>query len=100
MSGLPLDWTLYTPGTKIPDGFFLYQNMVISLPAFNDLSAQGFFQAPSSILQLTKKNNMPAYVAAMAHTRIWLDSCRGGGPGLEGQVHNRRNPGQIVDCSS
>ncbi|KAJ9055931.1 hypothetical protein DSO57_1038258 [Entomophthora muscae] len=52
MSGLLLDWTPYTPGAEIPDGFFLYQNTVIPLPAFNAMSTQGFFQtAPPVILQ-------------------------------------------------
>ncbi|KAJ9066972.1 hypothetical protein DSO57_1004402 [Entomophthora muscae] len=63
MSGLPPDWTPYTPGAKIPDGFFLNQNTLIPLPAFNAMSAQGFFQAPSSMPQPTNKSAMPAYVA-------------------------------------
>ncbi|KAJ9069311.1 hypothetical protein DSO57_1019873 [Entomophthora muscae] len=42
----------------------------------------------------------PFVVDDMAHTRAWLGSHKGGGLGLEGQVHNRRNSGQIVDCSS
>ncbi|KAJ9078797.1 hypothetical protein DSO57_1002858 [Entomophthora muscae] len=45
MSGNLLDWTPYTPGTEIPDGFVLYQNTVILLSTFNAMSAQGFFQA-------------------------------------------------------
>ncbi|KAJ9063861.1 hypothetical protein DSO57_1036487 [Entomophthora muscae] len=57
------DWTLYTPGTKIPNGFVLYQNTVILLTAFNAMSAQGFFQAPSLMPQPADKNTMPAYVA-------------------------------------
>ncbi|KAJ9071988.1 hypothetical protein DSO57_1031810 [Entomophthora muscae] len=58
MSGLPPDWTLYTPGTEIPNGFILYQNTVIPLPAFNALSAQGFFQTPSSMPQPADKTTM------------------------------------------
>ncbi|KAJ9068714.1 hypothetical protein DSO57_1025949 [Entomophthora muscae] len=57
MSGLPVDWTPYAPGAEIPDGFVLYQNMVISLPEFNALSAQGFFQAPFSTPQENKKHH-------------------------------------------
>ncbi|KAJ9079626.1 hypothetical protein DSO57_1033419 [Entomophthora muscae] len=49
MSGLLVDWTPYAPSAKIPDGFFLYQNMMIPLPRFNALSAQGFLQAPSAM---------------------------------------------------
>ena len=63
MYGLPLDWTPYTPDAEIPNGFFLYQNMVIPLPAFNAMSTQGFFHALSSIPQPTDKNTMPSYVA-------------------------------------
>ncbi|KAJ9072052.1 hypothetical protein DSO57_1031151 [Entomophthora muscae] len=62
MSGLPPDWTPYTPGTEIPDGFVLYQNMVILLPAFNVMSAQGFFQAPSLMPQPADETTMPAYI--------------------------------------
>ncbi|KAJ9087463.1 hypothetical protein DSO57_1033178 [Entomophthora muscae] len=62
MSGLLVDWTTYTPGAEITDGFFLYQNMVIPLPAFNALSVQEFFQAPSAMPQATDKNTMPTYV--------------------------------------
>ncbi|KAJ9050221.1 hypothetical protein DSO57_1016549 [Entomophthora muscae] len=62
MSGLLVDWTLYTPVAEIPDGFVLYQNMVIPLPTFNALSAQGFFQAPASMPRPTNKSAMPAYV--------------------------------------
>ncbi|KAJ9072155.1 hypothetical protein DSO57_1030247 [Entomophthora muscae] len=51
MSGLLLDWTLYMQDAEIPDDFFLYQNMVIQLPAFNALSVQGFFQAPANTSQ-------------------------------------------------
>ncbi|KAJ9057608.1 hypothetical protein DSO57_1020871 [Entomophthora muscae] len=63
MSGLLPDWTLYTPGTKIPDGFVLYQNTVIPLPAFNAMSAQGFFQAHTTIPQVTDKSIMSAHVS-------------------------------------
>ncbi|KAJ9055451.1 hypothetical protein DSO57_1003948 [Entomophthora muscae] len=63
MSGLPPNWTLYTPGAEIPNGFVLYQNTVVLLPAFNTMSAQGFFQAPSLMLQPANKTTMPAYVA-------------------------------------
>ncbi|KAJ9058375.1 hypothetical protein DSO57_1012836 [Entomophthora muscae] len=63
MSGLPPDWTPYTPGIKIPDGFVLYQNTVIPLPAFNALSTQGFFQVPFLMPQPADKTTMPAYVA-------------------------------------
>ncbi|KAJ9061016.1 hypothetical protein DSO57_1024774 [Entomophthora muscae] len=63
MSGLLPNWTRYTPGTEIPDGFVLYQNTVITLPAFNAMSAQGFFQAPSLMPQPANKTTMPAYLA-------------------------------------
>ncbi|KAJ9069525.1 hypothetical protein DSO57_1017684 [Entomophthora muscae] len=63
ISVTPPNWTLYTPGTKIPDGFVLYQNTVILLPAFNALSAQGFFQAVSSMPRPADKTTMPAYVS-------------------------------------
>ena len=63
MSGLLPDWTPYTPGTAIPNGFVLYQNTVIPLPAFNAMSAQGFFQAPASMPRPTDKNTMPAYIS-------------------------------------
>ncbi|KAJ9052326.1 hypothetical protein DSO57_1035282 [Entomophthora muscae] len=53
MSGLPAEWTPYAPGAEIPDGFVLYQNMMIPLPAFNALSAQGFFQDPSAMPHAT-----------------------------------------------
>ncbi|KAJ9053138.1 hypothetical protein DSO57_1027235 [Entomophthora muscae] len=63
MSGLPPDWTPYTPGTAIPNGFVLYQNTVIPLSDFNAMSAQGFFQAPSSMPQPVNKTTMPAYIS-------------------------------------
>ncbi|KAJ9054822.1 hypothetical protein DSO57_1010236 [Entomophthora muscae] len=56
MSGLPMDWTPYTLDTKIPEGFVLYQNMVMLVPAFNTLSEQGFFQGPTAIPQVTDKS--------------------------------------------
>ncbi|KAJ9069492.1 hypothetical protein DSO57_1018131 [Entomophthora muscae] len=65
MSGLLPDWTPYTPGAEIPDGFVLYQNTVIPLPTFKTMSAQGFFQAPSSMPQPTNKSAIPAYVSGL-----------------------------------
>ncbi|KAJ9080499.1 hypothetical protein DSO57_1024323 [Entomophthora muscae] len=41
MSGLPVDRTPYTPGTEIPEGYIRYQKMVMLVPSFNALSAQG-----------------------------------------------------------
>ncbi|KAJ9061431.1 hypothetical protein DSO57_1020921 [Entomophthora muscae] len=63
MSGLPPDWTPYTPGAEILNGFVLYQNTVILLPAFNAMSAQDFFLAPLSMSQPADKTTISAYIA-------------------------------------
>ncbi|KAJ9058126.1 hypothetical protein DSO57_1015547 [Entomophthora muscae] len=55
MSGLSQDLAPYMLGAEIPEGHVLYQNMVISVPAYNNLSVQGFFQSPFSVPHVTEK---------------------------------------------
>ncbi|KAJ9058695.1 hypothetical protein DSO57_1009774 [Entomophthora muscae] len=58
MSGLLLDWTPYTPGAKIPDGFVLYQNTVIPVVIHMSVVLQAMVDLASNKDNMLKSDNV------------------------------------------
>ncbi|KAJ9057983.1 hypothetical protein DSO57_1017311 [Entomophthora muscae] len=75
MPGLPVDWMPYTPEPNIPEGYILDQNMAVPVCAFNALSAQGFFQAPSVLPQANDESSMPVIFWAQSGSKSTIKIC-------------------------